>query len=275
MKERANERATLLGAGAALGLIGGALFLTRGAARDDAAIVYPPLDTPKSLGDDIWIVDSGPISALGFKLPVRMTVMRLRDGSLILHSPTRHTAALGAALDAIGTVRHIVAPTIAHWAYLEEWQRAYPSATCWAVPGLRDRRAVRDAGLRIDAELGEAAPADWADEIRQGLVRGGAGFEEAWFFHAASRTLVLTDLIENLDPGKLRPAAAAVMRATLATRGTCALHARAALLLNRGEAVAAISAAIATEPETVVFAHGDIFRGRGAARVRQAFDWLL
>jgi hypothetical protein len=90
-----------------------------------------------------------------------------------------------------------------------------------------------------------------------------------------SRTLVLADLVQNLDPAKLRPVAAAVMRAMVGTRATTPIVLRAALLSNKSEAVRAVSAAIATEPEIVVIAHGDIFRGRGTERLRAAFNWLL
>jgi hypothetical protein len=52
-------------------------------------ITYPPLDTLKPVTKDVWIVDSGPMTAMGFvPLPIRMTVVHLNNGSLLLHSPT-------------------------------------------------------------------------------------------------------------------------------------------------------------------------------------------
>ena len=50
-------------------------------------VTYPPLDVLKRVADNIWIVDSGPLRALGMPLPIRMTVIKLRDGGLLLHSP--------------------------------------------------------------------------------------------------------------------------------------------------------------------------------------------
>jgi hypothetical protein len=272
MTERRTGRTLLLAAGAATA--GLALYLSRGAARDDSAITYPPLDTPKPIGPDLWIVDSGPFRALGLKLPVRMTVIRLNDGGLLLHSPTRHTPDLAGALAAIGPIRHLVAPTVAHWTFLQDWQRAFPEAVTWAVPALSDRRQVQRSDVRIDRDLVDAAPTDWARDLDQGVVRGGGGFEEAWFFHKACRTLVLTDLIENLDPHKLRPVTAILMRAAAATSGTTGLQIRPALIPNRQAVRAAFDAMIATGPETVVFAHGDIFRGNGTDQLRRAFAWL-
>lgn len=248
------------------------LWLARGAARDESAIPYSPIDVPKPIADDVWIVDSGPISAMGLKLPVRMTVVRLKDGSLLLHSPTGYTASLGRALGKLGTVRHLIAPTVAHWMYLAEWQRAFPEATSWGVPVLRQRAQVRSAGVPIDADLEDHAPDAWAGEIDQGIVAGG-GFEEAWFLHRATRTLLLTDLVENLRPDKLMSLIAAAMRATLATRATTGLHVRAALSLGGRQAREAIRIMVATKPERVVFAHGDIFMRDAAVQLSRAFAW--
>ena len=88
--------------------------------------MYPPLDTLKPVAQDVWIVDSGPLHYLGVELPTRMTVIRLRSGALWLHSPTRATESLQAEIDRLGPVGHIVAPNIAHWVSVKEWQ-ALPS----------------------------------------------------------------------------------------------------------------------------------------------------
>jgi hypothetical protein len=238
-------------------------------------VIYSPIDVPKPFAPEVWVVDSGPISAMGLKLPVRMTVIRLKDQSLLLHSPTHYTPELGQALEVLGTVRHLIAPTVAHWKFLKDWQHAYPEATSWAVPALRGRAQVRKSGVCIDADLGDSAPPAWRDEIEQTLVRGGAGFEEAWFFHKASRTLLLADLVENLRPSKLPPATAAAMRATKGTSATTGLHVRAALGLGGQGAKDAIGAMLDKEPKRVIFAHGDMFTQDAAAKLRRAFGWAM
>jgi hypothetical protein len=237
-------------------------------------VTYPPLDTLKPMMKPLWIVDSGPITALGLKLPIRMTVVRLSSGDLFLHSPTRFTAELARELNALGPVRHLVAPTIAHWSYLQEWQQAYPDAVTWAVPGLRDRAQVRQSGVRIDEDLGPEAPPAWADDMVQGVVAGGRGFREVYFFEKRSRTLLLADLIENLEPAKLFPVTRLAMRAVRATRNTTALHVRAVLRLGGAEAASSIRAMNALSPDHVIFAHGRCLDENGAHRLRDAFAWL-
>jgi hypothetical protein len=146
------------------------------AAPPEAALVsYEPLDTPKPIADGVFIVDSMLPGLLGKVLPVRMTVIRLPDGTLLLHSPTRLTEALRQALPRLGPVAHLVAPNIAHWTLLKPWQQAFPQATTWAVPGLRERRQVRRSRVRVDAELRNTAPAAWGDAIDLCIVPGGLG----------------------------------------------------------------------------------------------------
>lgn len=65
---------------------------------------YDPLNAPKAIGDDIWIVD-GPVIGfqyLGMKLPfpTRMTIIRLASDKLFVHSPIRLTAELKTSVDA-------------------------------------------------------------------------------------------------------------------------------------------------------------------------------
>ena len=47
---------------------------------------------------------------LGLRLGTRMTVVRLTNGGLLLHSPVLMSPALREELDAIGPVSHIVCP---------------------------------------------------------------------------------------------------------------------------------------------------------------------
>src|SRR5215204_3806270 len=117
-------------------------------------ITYPPLDVPKPVADGIWIVDSGPLRVFGLLgLPIRMAVLRLSSGDMLMHSPTRFDARLKAEIEAHGPILHLVAPNIAHWSFLAEWQRQCPDAVTWAAPGLRERANVKASGVRLDRDL--------------------------------------------------------------------------------------------------------------------------
>jgi hypothetical protein len=236
---------------------------------------YAPLDVLKPLAEDVWIVDAAPIEAMGLVLPVRMTVIRLDDGTLLLHSPTHFTPALAGELEGLGRVAHLIAPNVAHWTFLADWQRAYPHAITWGAPGLRTRGQVRRSEVRIDEDLGDTAPIAWSGLVDQGIVRGLGRFSEVYFFHKRSRTLVLVDMIENLDPAKLPPFTRLFSRAARATDATTALYLRPVLRGGGSEARRIIRGMIDLQPERVIFAHGQFFDTDGAARLARAFRWLI
>lgn len=237
---------------------------------------YPPLDVPKTVASGVWVVDSGPIRVLGLRLPIRMTVLRVGEG-LLLHSPTRYDRGLHTRLAALGPIRHLVAPNLVHWMHLRDWQLACPDVTVSVAPGLAERRPVRRSGLRIDRVLGDRPPPDWAEELDQLIVAGGGGFRELAFLHRPTHTLVLTDLVQNLEPEKLprpiRPLAR--LLGVTAPDGRAPAYLRALVALRRREAAPAAARLLAWAPERVIFAHGRWFERDGTEALRRSLRWLL
>jgi hypothetical protein len=232
---------------------------------------------PKPVADGVWIIESEPIKVGGgMPLPIRMSVIRLTSGDLLLHSPVQYSDDLKSAIEALGPIRHLIAPSIGHWMFLRDWQRACPAAKTWGVAGLKDKSQVRKAGIRIDAELGDHAPEPWASEIDQVLVRAPV-FKEVDFFHRASRTLLLTDLVLNVEPQQFSPLWRVMASALgiLAPNGKAPAYVRALLKLNRAETARAAARLVAFNSERVIFAHGTWFERGGAARLRRSLSWLL
>ncbi len=238
---------------------------------------YPPLDVPKPIADNVFIVDSAMPGAVGLLLPVRMTVIRLLNGDLLLHSPTQFTAALKHELDLLGRIRHLVAPNVVHWTFLKDWQRACPDAATWAAPNLRKRSQVRKNGVRLDHDLGDVAPAEWQGVVDVATVPGGLGFRETALFHRPTRTLLLTDLVVNLEPHKVPAAMRPMARllGTLAPDGMPPAYLRAVIKWQHPAAAQAAKRLLALGPDRVIFAHGRWFEHDGAAALRRSFRWLL
>ncbi len=241
-----------------------------------ANVTYQPVDEPKAVAPDVWIVDSGPLRLAGLPIPVRMTVIRLPDGGLLLHSATQFSFALLHKLEALGPIHHLVAPNTVHWTYVREWQSHCPAATTWGAPGLNRRKAVLDAGLRIDRDLTDGTPPEWQGVIEAVVVRG-KGIAEAALFHGPSRTLVLTDLVVNVEPRKLPLplGVGARLVGVAAPHGRAPVYARAAFKAGGERATTAAARLIALRPERVIFAHGRWFEADGAAELRRSLDWLL
>jgi hypothetical protein len=129
-------------------------------------------------------------------IPVRMTVIRLPDGDLILHSPVPLSEPLRADLDALGRVGFLVIPW-AHGAFAQQAGQVYPEAQLLAAPEASRRRKA----LGFHATLADHAPESWSGVVETHLVRGFR-LNEVVLFHRPSRTLVVTDLCFNIHDSR-------------------------------------------------------------------------
>jgi hypothetical protein len=124
-----------------------------------------------------------------------MTVVKLRSGEILIHSPCAFDEALKAEVAALGRVAAIIAPGNFHWLHVHSCQQAFPEAVTYVCPGVEKRAKGR---VTFDEVLGDDAPALWAGELSQVLLQGTRVMREVVFFHHASKTLILVDLVENV-----------------------------------------------------------------------------
>ena len=115
-----------------------------------------------------------------------------------------------------------------------------------------------------------------AGEYGAVLVRGALGAVEVAFFHVASRTMLLADLVQNLEPAKLGRLERLVLglAGSLAPHGSTPLHLRLALRARRPESTLIGRRLAASAPRRVIFAHGHWFESDGARRLDRALSWL-
>lgn len=239
---------------------------------------YEPLNTLKPIGPDIWIVDGPAIKFYGMPFSTRMTVVRLTNGDVWLHSPTAYDATLSEAITEIGPVRHLIAPNWIHYAYIADWQESFPDAAAWAAPGVAERAASRKIDMRIDHDLKvDSAETPWQGEIEQMVVQGSPVHREAVFFHKASGTLILTDLIENFEIKNLswwmRPFAR--LAKIVDPDGQMPRDMRMTFRSNHPKLRAAVERMIAWQPERIILAHGRWYESSAEAELRRAFRFVL
>ena len=244
----------------------------------DAFVPYAPLDTLKPVAEDVWIVDGPEIRMrwLGLKIPfpTRMTVVRLPDRSLWLHSPIAPDERVVEALAPLGRVAHIVAPNTLHYWHVPSWAAHFPEATVWLAPGL-PAKAKRP--LPAHRPLDAAPPAEWQGAFDQVVVIGDV-LNEVDFFHRPSRTAILTDLIENFEPARVKSRFwRAIMRWSGAADpdGKAPADMRATFRRHRGAVRAAVETMLGWNPERVIIAHGRWYDSDGTAELRRAFRWVL
>lgn len=142
--------------------------------------------------DGIWIAEA-PLRFFGIPFGTRMTVVRLDDGSLLLHSPIHISPSLRSELDLLGSVKHIVSPNKLHYLFLDTAIATYPDATLYVPLELAKKRPEFSYGTLLTDEIPDA----WAGVMEQLIVRGSNSMQEVVFFHPRSRTLIVADLCEN------------------------------------------------------------------------------
>ncbi|MBN9006100.1 MAG: DUF4336 domain-containing protein [Rhizobiales bacterium] len=245
--------------------------------ESDSLATYPPLNTLKSAADEIWIVD-GPTIRFGpplLRMPfsTRMTIIRI-GGDLLIHSPTPLTPNLKSEVESLGRVRWIVGPNRIHYWWIPDWHTAFPDADVYLAPRIREQ-----AGSHIDFDchvLDHDRGYPWDEDIATLPVEGNY-MTEVVFFHRRSRTLVLTDLIENFEPRKL---GSWMMRALTWLGGVkdpdgAMPRDMRVSYRDKARLKAAVEIMIGWNPERIILAHGRWYDRNGADELRRAFRWLL
>jgi hypothetical protein len=219
------------------------------------------------LDEGLWVAGA-PLVYMGMHMGTRMTVVRLDGGDLWVHSPLEPTPELRDAVDALGPVRHIVAPSCYHHLYAGDWTARYPDASLWGPAALAKKRK----DLTLGSTLEQAASAPWAQELSPVHI-DGCMLDETVFVHRATRTVVSSDLTENFatSPHWLT-------RMYLKASG---IHGKIGwgrflrvVYRDRAAARRSVDSLLAMEFDRVVIAHGDIIPTGGKDAVRSTFEFL-
>lgn len=243
--------------------------------------LYTPINVPKPVADGVWVVDGPiiPMRIFGVEMPfpTRMTVVRLAGGGLWLHSPIAPDDGLVAALDGLGPVAHLVAPNTIHYWWMAAWQRRFPQAVVHAVPSAARRARRKGRPFRVDREL-VAPPAPGCPAELDELVVAGSYLTEAVFHHRPTRTLILTDLVQNYEKRRLRGAWLLLLLrigGVRAPHGSMPRDMRLTFLGRHRDALRrAVRQMIEWRPERVILAHGKWYASDGTAALRRAFAFL-
>jgi hypothetical protein len=143
--------------------------------------------------ESVWTAAT-PVRFAGIWFPHVMSVIRLSNDQLLLHSPCRPSQPLLRAIGNLGQVTHVVAPNWFHDLYLAEYRTLYPSASFWGPAVLRRRLGEKF----IVGELNETTRPPWYLLMPHITLSGLLTFDESVFFHAPSGTLIVADLFMNL-----------------------------------------------------------------------------
>lgn len=226
----------------------------------------------QQIAQNIWLHEGETVRFLGLPYSTRVTVIELDGQRLWIHSPTALNPSLRKEIDGLGKVCYLIAPNKLHHLFLSSWQEAYPEAETYAAPGLTAKRP----DLHFDKELNSSAEPQWKDEIEQTLFSGSLSMEEVVFFHIDSKTLILTDLIENFEPSAFNgwQRLVAGLTGIVAPNGKTPVDWRMSFLFGKKQARAALATMLEWQPDNIVIAHGECVFGHGTEFLRRSFSWL-
>ena len=150
---------------------------------------------------NLWTYDGFVSMVRIFRLPTRMTIIRLNQSNqLVVISPFPPTDLLKKLLAEIGEVRFIIIPNEHHTFWPLDFLRAYPNAYLLATRGVSsDDKLNRSIhGYFTNQGLLSKENIDWPmDEIDFYCFYNGKFLSEVVFYHRSTSTLILTDLAFN------------------------------------------------------------------------------
>ena len=222
----------------------------------------------RKLADGLWVAEATK-SFFGWQGQIRMTVVRLPDHRLFLHSPVPATDELRSAIESLGEPAFIAAPNPVHHLYVGEWSGHYPQARVHLAPGLPRRRPA----LKCDGVLGETAHPGWSSSLKQLDFSAARLYREIVFLHITSRTLILTDMVTNLSNLGWTPGALLV-RWSGGWDGFRPSRPTWLTIRDRALAREQMDRVLDWDFERIVMSHGEILERGGKAALASAFAKL-
>ena len=148
-------------------------------------------DPIEHLAENLWWVRA---ALPGMSLERNMTVVRLRDGRLVIHSAVALDPAGMQALEAWGTPSFLLVPSAYHRLDAARYKQRYPGLIVLTPPAAR---AKVEPMVAVDGGYADFPP---DDDVRLELPNGLAEREGAMLVRSADGvTLVLNDSVFNMD----------------------------------------------------------------------------
>ncbi|HJL44092.1 MAG TPA: DUF4336 domain-containing protein [Myxococcales bacterium LLY-WYZ-16_1] len=218
----------------------------------------------KDFAPGVWLVHRPVKLAPGLRFPCTMTVLRTEDRRLLIHSPFRIGPSTASSLEKLGEVRFVVAPNLFHHLFLPSAAEAFPQAAVFGPSGLAKKRPEIS---RLQA-FEDGLPSDWPPEIEVHSIDGAPRVRERVLLHRPSRTLVVTDLLFNIENAK-GFAIRSILWAAGTLEGLAKSRITRMLTQNRDAFDRSVDGILQLDFDRLIMAHGSPIPTGAKARVRQ------
>jgi hypothetical protein len=226
-----------------------------------------------AFANSVYVIDGPNVRDMGLWFTTRMTVVRLRNGTLWVESPVSVSLVARQQLLALGPVRYLVAGTPRHVWRLAEWHTLFPDAQLWRPP--KSPLTLQKGHLPYTGILGNAPPADWSADLDQLAFQGNPLGVEIVFLHRASGTVILGDLIQVHAPRRGHPFSNVLvaLMGGAAPAGGVPLDLRLTTTQRR-LARQSLDRLLSWDFDKLIMAHGPCITHDTKSFVERAFHWL-
>lgn len=230
----------------------------------------------REIDRDIWVAEQ-PLRYFGLSVGTRMTVIRLANHELVVISPIQVNDTIVSQLSELGTVSHIIAPNLYHYLFAADFKKLYPNAKFWAAPGLEAKKP----DLAIDRTIQGEANSLWKgleyiffDGFRTLSLRGFDSLNECVFFHAASRTLILTDTAFHFDES-FPSITQFASRAIGGYKNLSPSILERVATKDKEKVRTSVEQVLGWDFERVIVAHGSIIETQGKQKFKKGYEQFL
>ena len=236
---------------------------------------------------------SAPFARGGAEVGVRMSAIKLANNDLILYNPTPIDPETKAALEKLGTVRYIVAPSLVHHLFVDPYAAAYPSAKLIGPEGITDKKKpltfleIKDASEGSNSSYN--AQIGWGSEVEFQYFPDFT-HKELMLYHRPTKTLFVGDMLWNLPANEAYTHVHDKSRAPTNHSQFSAQHAldhhlhpdgwlAKALQWATNKQTDAMKAGLRKvinewQPTTIVMQHGDVITTGAHEKLQSTYSWI-
>ena len=215
------------------------------------------------IAENLWTLHYK-LPLLGEYLGRNVTIIRLGSGDLVIHSTGPFTPEDVAAIKALGRPAYLVEAYAAHDTFAKEGRAAFPDIPYLVPEGFAE-------AAEVQAETLHLAPEAWTGEFESLELAGKPKAREFVFFHRPSRTLIVADLVFNVEDD-------APLGAKMASILTVGLHHSPGVprpekfsVEDMDAFTGSLDTMMGWDFDRVITGHGETIETGGKARLQEAF----
>lgn len=205
------------------------------------------------------------LKMVGITLPVRSVVMKSNDRVLLI-SPIDFSAEQIQQIKNFGKVTDIIAPVLIHHLFIPKAKKLFPAATLWGVAGFHEKRP----DILWEQVLTEENHPPCSD-IEFLAIKGVPRLNEMVFLHKPTKTLLVSDLVFNLQSpeGFMAPV---LLRMLGTYKKLNVSRFIQKMVQDRPALQLSLQRILAWDFEGIAMSHGDIVESGGKTRLSQTFQ---